>query len=547
MTHASPIMGPNGEALPGPRLRAMASATTAYQAADPASQDLAGWWPLSGSADRDLLYDQRMIVDRARDWYRNDGIANGAVTTARDWIIGHNLRPDPLPDARALGITQDQAFELADQMSTQWMLATSDPRRYIDASRHDTWGGLSGTMFNHRYIDGEAIAAILWRPRGGDFATCLQVIDPDRASNPDGLPDDGHLRRGVKYDDDDAMVGAYIRKAHPRDVGMQAADAFTWEFVPRETPWGRPLLIHDFDKTRAQQSRGVSKFAPILRVGKMLDKQFAAEQQIALLNAILGAVAESPFDHEFLMELLGDSGGEKAFNQYQGLRKEFHDKRAISIGGVRIPIMFPGERINFMQASRPSSGLGPFADKMAEKMAAALPGHTFATLTQNYSRSNYSSERSNLLSAARSVLAERFSFAVRSGTPLYHAIMEEAFMDGRIALPSGAPDFHDAVAAYLRAEWVGPADGWIDPLKEAQAALARMEGGLSTLRDECARQGLDWRQVIAQRARERRTWAEHDLPDPNLPAVMSGGGGQHDPAAVIAAYAEKWGAISGAP
>ncbi|MBF0325999.1 MAG: phage portal protein [Alphaproteobacteria bacterium] len=518
------LVDPSGR----PLVRASA-AMSAHDAAALDSQELGNWWPMTGSADRMVLAESRTITDRARDWARNDGIAAGAVTTARDWIIGHNIRPDPLPDARALGITQDQAFELADQMATQWVLATSDPRRLIDASRHDTWGGLSGLMFNHRYVDGEAVGVILWRPRGGDYATCLQVVDPDRVSNPDGESDGPRLRKGIRYDGDGAMTGAHIRKSHPHDVGLVDAEAWSWDFIPRETPWGRPMLIHDYDKSRAEQSRGVSKFAPVMRTGKMLDKQFAAEQQIALLNATLGAVAESPFDHEFLMEILGDTGGEKSFQRYQGLRKEFHDKRQVSIGGVRIPIMFPGERINFMTATRPSSGLGPFAVKMMEKVAAALPGHTYATLTQDYSRSNYSSERSNLLSSARSVLAERFSFAVRTGTPLYHAVMEEAFMAGRITPPAGAPDFHDAVAAYLRAEWVGPADGWIDPLKEAQAALARMEGGLSTLRDECARQGTDYRQVITQRARERRMWAENGLPDPNLPAIMSAGGGQAYP------------------
>ena len=45
--------------------------------------------------------------------------------------------------------------------------------------------------------------------------------------------------------------------------------------------------------------------------------------------------------------------------------------------------------------------------------------------------------------------------------------------------------------------------GWIDPVKEAQASQIRMQIGLSTLEEECAMQGMDWEEVLEQRAREQ--------------------------------------------
>ena len=48
-----------------------------------------------------------------------------------------------------------------------------------------------------------------------------------------------------------------------------------------------------------------------------------------------------------------------------------------------------------------------------------------------------------------------------------------------------------------------PGRGWVDPVKEAQACQIRMEIGLSTLEAECASQGLDWEEVLEQRAREK--------------------------------------------
>jgi capsid protein len=53
--------------------------------------------------------------------------------------------------------------------------------------------------------------------------------------------------------------------------------------------------------------------------------------------------------------------------------------------------------------------------------------------------------------------------------------------------------------------------GWIDPVKETKASKIRLEIGLSTLEDECATQGLDWEEVLEQRAREQAKMRELGL------------------------------------
>jgi capsid protein len=53
--------------------------------------------------------------------------------------------------------------------------------------------------------------------------------------------------------------------------------------------------------------------------------------------------------------------------------------------------------------------------------------------------------------------------------------------------------------------------GWVDQVKEAQAAKLRMEIGVSTLESECADQGLDWEDVLEQRKRERDRMEELGL------------------------------------
>ncbi len=64
------------------------------------------------------------------------------------------------------------------------------------------------------------------------------------------------------------------------------------------------------------------------------------------------------------------------------------------------------------------------------------------------------------------------------------------------------PDFIEARAAYSRAKWLGPGRGLVDIVKERQGAAMGVAGGFSSLEDECAEQGIDWREVAQRRAVE---------------------------------------------
>src|SRR4051794_4656178 len=45
------------------------------------------------------------------------------------------------------------------------------------------------------------------------------------------------------------------RRGDPTDW-YEAADSMIWDRVPRETAWGRSVVVHDFDRERAAQHRG---------------------------------------------------------------------------------------------------------------------------------------------------------------------------------------------------------------------------------------------------------------------------------------------------
>jgi capsid protein len=107
------------------------------------------------------------------------------------------------------------------------------------------------------------------------------------------------------------------------------------------------------------------------------------------------------------------------------------------------------------------------------------------------------------------------SVADRMATSIYILWLEEEINAGNIPLPKGMGSeiFYDPVKreALCSCEWIGASRGQIDELKETQAAVMRINSGLSTYEKECARLGEDFRKIFRQRSRENRLMKDLDL------------------------------------
>ena len=477
-----------------------------YDAAEWRTEEMSDWHPYLDGPDTANNYSRDTIVARTRDLVRNDGWASGAVTRILDGAVGADLRLVANPDYAALsvydpGFDADWANEFRKVAEALWRSWANDPNKYGDAKRKHTMGQIFRLAFRHRLVDGELLAQLAWIPQRmgygrAKYATAVNLIDPDRLSNPQLVLDTVYCRGGVQIDDLGASVGYHIRRAHQNEW-MLGPNQYIWDYIPRETAQGRQVMVHDFDTMRDGEHRPAGGiFTPILSRMKMLAKYDSVELQAAVINAIFAAYIESPFDPNLMQDGMGDT-----LPQYQADRAEYGSERKIQLGGARISALFPGEKIGTVAATRPAAAFADFEGAMLRNASAAL-GLTYEQLSQDWSHVNYSSARAGLLEAWKTLARRRQDFAIGFASPVYVAFLEEAIDRGELPLPPGAPDFVEERAAYARCMWMGPPRGWVDPVKEAQAAVLRMDAGLSTLRQECAEQGMDYEEVIAQRGRE---------------------------------------------
>lgn len=488
---AAQILGPDGAPA---RLAMSATALSGpYRAGSTASQELYAWRPPLLSADREVLPQRDLSLARARDLVRNDPHAAAGIARLNDMLVGAGIRLAAKPDHRALGISPEAARALRTQIEAEWRLIVNDPLRFADATRRLSLNGLWRLFGQTWSTAGEVTAVLKWRADGrARYHTCVLAVDPDRLSNPSGEPDSARLRGGVEFDPMGAPLAYHVRNAHPADYDAGAA-GFTWARIPRETVWGRPVFVHGFEPTREGQSRAITPFAALVQRLRMIGTHADLEIANATANALFTAFVKSSlpvadaaasFDPQE-MATLGDK------------RLEYWESAPPTLGGVRIPVLPIGDEIAMNASPRQTTAFPAFQTAFLRSISSAL-GLSYEQLSMDWSQVNYSSARAALNEVWRGVRRNFAAFVEQVVMPIYLAFLEEAVERGYVVLPKGAPEFWDMPAAYVASRWIGAPRGYVDPVKEAQAANMRIDGRFSTLEAENAEQGLDWEETLDQ-------------------------------------------------
>lgn len=494
------ILDVNGEPINA------STAMSSYEGAgDGFGDELLTWDVGSVSADAALIPTLNTGNARAADSVRNDGYAKSGVQLHIDNIVGNQFKLVYKPNYLVLGLDYEQIQDFVKEVEAKWTDYAEDPRCFIDAERKRTFTMLCRASAGAHCITGEVTAKAEWRPmRGTPYATAIKMIDYARISNPDGVMESKKIRGGIKLDRHGAAVGAYVRKAHPNDLGMDLENAHKWVYVPRELKFGRTQFIHIFEPEFADQTRGANNFLAALSKLKMLEKFQKTTLQNAIINAMYAAVIESDLPSEEVFKALG--GGNKDamegitnFMKYKGQWSKATNMR---LNGSKIAHLLPSEKLKLQNVNAPSSSLGEFESGILRYIASSL-GVSYEQLTKDFSKVNYSSARASIGEAFRYFLGKRATIVARFASTIFELWFEEAVNTGQIKLPKSKLGFYDARHAWTRCKWIGAGKPAIDGLKEIKEAIEKISSGLSTYDEELANMGKDYVEVFEQQYREK--------------------------------------------
>lgn len=512
----------------------------AYEGADRFDRSMALWQSPIRSADADLLPDKEIGDGRIRDMGRNDAYVQGAANLHKDNIVGAQFLLNARPSTRFLWGKDDDVWEeeFQEEVEEVFDLYGDSSENYIDASRTNNFTQLIRMGVGIHLASGNTLAAVEWdRDRTGDFATMIQMIDLDRLSTDPKSANDPNVRAGIRFDRRGAPLAYQIRTEHPHDLKW----SFTmpeWKEIAIRKPWGRLQVLHIHEQIRPDQSVGYSELLAGLKGMRIFSQVRDINLQHKLAQSLYAAAITSDLPTDAVFAQLG--GGEfspeavekavtgaatgilSAINKYAGNAKN------LQIDGVRIPHLYPGTKLEMLA---PTSG-GPLGSEFETSLLryiAASAGVSYEQLSRDYTSTNYSSARAAGMETWKYMQARKKLVADRFASAIFRLWLEEAINENKLStFPAKKAGMlytnrrlnlkFDAIS---RADWIGASRGQIDEYKETQAAVLRMENGLTTAEDELARLGKDWRKVYRQLKREQ---ARRELLGLNI--IGSGSGSQ---------------------
>lgn len=481
------------------------------EGAERTTRETFNWRPPIISPDRQINPVKDEADARGRDSIQNDGFATGAVHVHKDSIVGTNFRLNAQPDYELLGADEAWAEEFQRVVESRFNLMGDSADCWFDASRKMTLTELVRLAVGGFVYTGEVLATAEWlRSANRPFSTAIQMVSPTRLTNPNNVSDEKYLRRGVRKNVFGEAIEYSFQMGFPNDYFMDDS-SLQWRTVPARKPWGRRQVLHIFDPLQPDQTRGISDMVSAMKSMHMTRKFRDVTLQNAVVNATYAAAIESELPKEIVFASMG--AGQPGFQNLLGdymtaLQAYIGSAGNIAIDGVKMPHLFPGTKLSLKPMGTPG-GIGTDFEASLLRHTAAALGLSYEEFSRDFTQTNYSSARASMGMTYKYMQGRKKGIADKFATMIFHLWFEEEMNAGKIPLPKGftpATFYQDPVLreALLSCEWIGASRGQIDELKETQAAVMRINSGLSTWEEESARLGKDYRRTFRQQSRERR-------------------------------------------
>ncbi|MDO5646311.1 phage portal protein [Paracoccus sp. (in: a-proteobacteria)] len=501
--------------------RELAIAGDAYEGASRVSHELASYNPAIRSPDQDLKPAKRTADGRSRDLSRNDANIQSGVRLRQDGIVGSYLMLNARPNSLMLFGKEDVTWEdeFAEEVEERFAAFAESDDRWLDAGGRHTLTSMVRQAIEQHTLYGEVLATAEWiRERDRPFSTAIQMVDTDRLSTPMHRQDDKNLSMGVQTNKWGRAVGYYIRMAHPTEW-THGADVSRWKYTPSHLHWGRRQVVHIFDQHRPGQTRGIGTLVAAIPEIKMARQFREIVLQNAILNATYAATVESDLDAASIFARLGgtDFRPEEVqsalenymMGHYSALKTVIGSSNQLKLGGLKIPHLPPGSKLN-LQGAGQGGPLGTNFEASLNRLMASALGVSYEQFSRDYTQTNYSSGKMASVETYKTMMAVKRHVADAFATSVYRLWFEEAFNKGSFkSIRRRMPSFYEDQNKewYAACDWIGASRGQVDELKETQAAVLRINNGISDLETENARLGFDWRKRMRQMKREKE-WKE---------------------------------------
>ena len=456
-----------------------------HHGANTSKNSLKGWNSESGSPSEDINENLTLLRQRSRDLYMGGAnIATGALKTTRTNAVGYGLVLKPSIDGNFLKMSDDEVEAWEQSVVREFEYYANSVN--CDRFRLNNFYELQQLAFISHLMSGDVFVLLPFKPRVGFlYDLRIQLVEADRVTTPPDKEGDPNISQGVEVKDGE-ITAYHISNKFP---GAED-DKGLFRRVPAfGGTTGRRNILHLMESERPDQTRGLPFLAPVIESLRQLGQYTKAELTAAVISGMFTVLVTTEFP-------VNEPGEGIPPNKQLDPDNEF----TYELGYGNVVSGPPGTKIESAAPGRPNVAFDGFVNAILRQIGSALE-IPYELLIKHFSAS-YSASRAALLEAWKMFRMRRKWFANDFCQPIYEEWLAEAVARGRIYAPGF---FDDPVirAAYSKAEWHGPSQGQIDPLREATAALRRIDMEISTREREAAEMtGTDYNVNHRQRVKE---------------------------------------------
>ena len=460
-----------------------------------------GFKAVSGSPKEDIDDNNTTLRQRGRLMYMGNPVATSAVKTHRTNTIGLGLKLNPRPDIEYLGLTQEQAQEWARTVKREFSLWASH-KESCDAIGMNDFYEMQQLMLTSWLTSGDVFALIQqgkatpYRP----YTLRLRALEADLVATPSSAGaiagtqgknsnNGNRIFDGVEVDKNGKVVAYHVTNQYPFESTITPYETKRIPAYGKKT--GLPNVLHLMASERPDQYRGVSYIAPVIIQLLQLNRYTESELTAALIDSYFTAYIQTSTPE-----------GENPLNETNPEDDQgTSDPNEYEMGPGQVNFLQPGENVVLADPKRPASGFSAFVEAICTQIGAALEIPKEILLKQF--TASYSASRGALLEAWKSFRMYRTWFVNDFCNPVYELWLTEAVATGRIDAPGFLLD-PAAHEAWLQAEWIGPSQGMLDPVKEINAEIMACNNGFSTHEDSALRlNGSEFTSNVEQLMREQ--------------------------------------------
>ena len=443
-------------------------------------RNYANWFTSGNSANADIWTDITTLRNRSRDVVRNNDYARGVIGKLVDNVVylGINFQAQ-VKQVKQPTVNDDRINNLIESNFKAW----AEEKLWCHTAGQLDFVGLQQLVMRSCLESGEVfVRKVKQSFSGSPVPFALEIIEADQLAEDHNVTwGDNQVIMGVEVNSWQRPVAYWFYKQHPGDNWNRSGNREMQRIPATE-------IIHLYLGDRPNQARGLPLlYSTLLRLKNVGDYE-ESEQLAAKLAACIMAMITTPYS-DLLGEPEQENGNLPADEKFEP-------------GVMRY--LAPGESMEAFDPKRPNPNLTAFIEQQLRATGAGV-GVSYETVSNDYSKTNYSSSRLSLITARDRYkvlqvwFATNFLREVIYGNPEADGWLDMAVMSGVLNFP----DYELRPQRYRATKWQFRGWAWVDPHKEVKATLDSLAGGMTSLTDFYAEQGKDFEESVKTIARER--------------------------------------------